>query len=524
MSVIMKQFGQLKSVVLRTIGRTEFEKSAEGKAVLTSDDEEKLKSAFTPAFLDQFKAGLNTEAAVKEQEEAANAAMEQLRQDSAEQMTEMVNQVNVAKQRADDLAAANLTLKETVDVLSASREDDVPEQRMVVVPGGAGAEKAWYGIKAPKSFHNEMAGEYLKGNTGKAMGASTSSFGSSAIPGMAGNTINVDEVANEFGTYLSQLAIRLDILQKLTAKTESQNYMTTKQAITEWRATTALITSVVQQYVAKWTPLGNSAFTPLTIKNRHHKVNLPIIPDDINDSWLSWLYDEQVTPDQMPVTRFILEKLLRPRIESDIELLMIATGVFEELSSPSEGDPGQETGKTMDGFVTILKAEADNVSTKMNFFDPSEVVEDFVAITKDNIVDVIEGYVDWIEDVAPLYAKAGMSIFIDPVLYKWYGRKYREMYPTTKNVDGTKTDVDASNFKLIPLESMRGTGVLMSTPQDNFIRLIHKNAAGGETKLWMQTENYTVKVFAEFWLGVGYAMAELVFGYVPEPAASGSGN
>jgi hypothetical protein len=526
MSGIMKQFGQLKSVVLRAIGRTEFEQSAEGKAVLTSVDEEKLKAAFTPAFLEQFKAGLNTEGAVQEQEAAANLVMEQLKKDHSEKMTEMVNQVNAAKQRADDLESANLALKESVDILSVSSENDVPAERLHIGVIGAG-KKAWFGehgVKLPKSFHNEMASEYLKGDTGKAMGASTSSFGSSAIPGMGGNTINVDEVASEFGTYLSQLAIRLEILQKLTAKTESQNFMTTKQAITEWRATTALITSVVQQYVAKWTPLGSSSFTPLTIKNRHHKVNLEIVPDDINDSWLSWLYDEQVTPDQMPVTRFIIEKLLRPRIEADIELLMIATGVYEELGSTNEGDAGQATGKNMDGFVTILKAESLSVSTKMNFFDPSTVIDSFTAITKDNIVDVIEGYVDYVEEVAPLYAKAGLNIFIDPVLYKWYGRKYRDLYPTTKNADGTKTDVDSSNFKLIALESMRNTGVFVSTPQDNFIRLIHKNAAGGETKLWMQTQNYTVKVFAEFWLGVGFAMAELVFGYVPDPAASGSGN
>lgn len=512
---IMKQFGQLKSVVLRTIGKAEFEKTAEGKAVLTSEDEEKLKSAFTPAFMEQFKKGLDTEAAVQEQEVAAQATIDQLKADNATKMTEMVNQVNAAKLRADNLEAVNASLKETVDVLSASAEEDVPAER-IIGASDPKAVKAWHGIKAPKSFHNEMASEYLVGNTGKAMGSSSSSFGSNAIPGMAGNTINVDEVATEFGTYLSQAGIRLDILQKLTQKTASQMYMTTKQAITEWRAATALITSVVQQFVAKWTPMGDSKFSPLTIKNRHHKVNLAIIPDDINDSWLSYLYDEQVTPDQMPVTRYVIEKLLRPRIESDIELLMIATGKYEELGAKNEGDAGQATGKNMDGFVTILKAQAAAVSTDMNFFD-------FVKLTKDNIVDAIEEYVDWVEEVAPLYAKAGMNIFIDPVLYKWYGRKYREIYPTTKNADGVKTDVDSSSFKLVPLESMRGTGTFFSTPQENFIRLIHKNAAGGETKLWLQTENYTVKVFAEFWLGVGFAMAELVFGYVPEPAASGSG-
>lgn len=515
-----EKFGQLKSVVLRTIGRADFEKNAEGNAILTSEDEDKLKAAFTPAFLEQFKKGLDTEATLEEQEESARLTIEQMRSDNAAKMEELTNKVNAAMQRAQEAEAANQALKETIDVLSASAEDGAPAE-LIVAHRGDDKKAPWHGVKPNgKFFHNQMATEYLQGNTGKAMGASSSSFGSSAMPGMAGNTINVDEVANEFGTYLSQAAIRLDILQKLTAKTESQQYMTTKQAITEWRATTAAITSVVQQFVAKWTPLGSSAFSPLTIKNRHHKVNLPITPDDINDSWLSYLYDEQVTPEQMPVTRFIIEKLLRPKIESDIEMLMIATGEYEELGVVTEGAAGQATGKNMDGYVTILKDEYETGTSAINFYDHTVLDNTFTGIDADNVVDVIEGYSDWLENAAPLYAKAGMNIFIDPVILKQFKKKYRELYPMTKNEDGGKNAPDFSNLTFVPLQAMRGTGTFFSTPKDNFIRLIHKNAAGGETKLWLQTENYTVKVFAEFWLGVGFATAELVFAYVP---GTGSG-
>jgi hypothetical protein len=514
-----EQFGQLKSIVLRSLGREAFEKDAEGKLVLTADDEEKLKSSFTPVFLDKFKKGLEVEDATKEQEQA----MDQLKADNGVQIADMTEKVNAATRRADELAASNKQLKETVDALSNTAEEDSPAEVIVSKQGGDEKVIAWHGVKPnSKHFHHQMAMEYLKGDSGKAMGSSSSSFSSSAIPGMAGNTINVDEIASEFGTYLSNAGIRLDILQKLTQKTESQNFMTTKMAITEWRASTAAITSVVQQFVAKWTPLGQSKFSPLTIKNRHHKVNLPITPDDINDSWLSYLYDEQVSPEQMPVTRYIIEKLLRPKIDSDIELLMIATGVYEELGDVSEGQAGQATGNNMDGYVTILKKQKAIQGTKINFIDPTDSIPAFTGITADNVVDVIEAYSDWVEDKAPLYAKAGMNIFIDPKIHKLLKRKYRELYPTTKNEDKTQDKPDFSNLNFVPLNAMRGTGTFFSTPQENFIRLIHKNAAGGETKIWLQTENYTVKVFAEFWLGTGFATAELVFAYVPDSAGSGA--
>lgn len=530
MSKISEQFGKLKSIVLKQLGREEFEKDTDGKAILSKDDEDTLKSAFTPAFIEKFKQGLDTEAALEDEKAEHKAAIDQLNSDNANSIMEMQQKVNAAealanaeRQKAERLAAEKVALQEAVDVLSEMPGADDAELLKLEKGGVQGASKdAWLGVKPNmKHFHTAMAAEALEGDTAKVMMSSDAGFTTNNVAGAAGNTINIDELYSEFGTYLSAQGAKLEILLKLVQKTESQNYMTTKMAITEWRASEGLITSVVQQFVAKWTPLGKSTFKPLTIKNRRHKINLPITPDEINDSWLSYLYDEGVTVDKMPVTRYIIEQLLRPRIEQDIELLMIATGEYTELGEVSEGDAGQATGKSMDGYVTILtQQKALGAGSDMNFFT---LVDGATELTKDNIVDQIEAYADWVEETAPMYAKVGMNIFIDPNLYKWFKRGYRELYPTSKNEDKNQDKPDFSNLTFVPLAAMRGTGVFFSTPKDNFIRLIHKNQAGGATKLYMQVDNYTVKVFGEFWLGVGFALAELVFGYVPESDASGSG-
>lgn len=516
----MKEFGKLKSIVLRQLGRDDFEKNTDGRYILTEKDKEALGSTFAPDFIEKFEQGLDVEVALVEQEKAANATIEQLKADNGAKIVDMEQKVNAATERANKLEAEKKALQETVSVLSASKGDDDPD---VIVhnnhqPAG---KTAWLGIKPNmKHFHNQMITEAMAGNTAKFMTASRTDFSSTTQPGATGNTINTDELYNEFGTYLSNSTAKLDIIMKLVPVTESMNYMTPKRAITEWRGSAAVIDSVVQQFVAKWTPLGTSTFTPLTIVNRRHKVNLPITPDDINDSWLSWLYKEEMTVDQMPITRFIIEQLLRPRIDTDIETLMIATGVYETLGPVSEGQAGQETGKNMDGYVTILRNEYANPATKMNFFDLSTINE--TSVDEDNIVDVMEKYVDWVEAVAPLYAKKGMNLFIDPVLYKKYKRKYRELYPTSKNEDKNDDAPDFSKITFVPLEAMRNTGVFFATPEMNFIKLEHANKAGGETKLFMQVDNYTVKIFAEFWLAVGFMLAELVFAYVPETSGSGS--
>ena len=65
---------------------------------------------------------------------------------------------------------------------------------------------------------------------------------------------------------------------------------------------------------------------------------------------------------------------------------------------------------------------------------------------------------------------------------------------------------------LQPLPSMATSNHFFCTPQDNFIHLRHKNA--GASKVWMQAEDYDVKVFAEWWESVGFAFEEAIFAYI----------
>jgi len=73
------------------------------------------------------------------------------------------------------------------------------------------------------------------------------------------------------------------------------------------------------------------------------------------------------------------------------------------------------------------------------------------------------------------------------------------------------------------LNSMIGTGAFFATPAENFIGLRHINEPG-ESRLFMQKQNYTLKIFSEFWFGVGFAIAEAVFAYIPDEEGSGSGS
>lgn len=529
----MNLFKVLGAVVLSILGSKEFNTDDAGHLVLSADEVDKLDAQmkfaggkFAEMFKQSFDAAVDASAGGDQDksELVINALMDTMRKQVTQELNlnkeaiaadlqkefnaklvKLGSEKTLAEQKVKDLETEKADLEKKNGILAAKTEPNQPEGKT------DSKDTSTMGIvfKADrKLFHNKMAFGFLKGDSSAAILAMTNnSFGNKTMGGGPSDTIDVSEINEEFGVYLSDPATRMQIYKELLMPTESRTYMTKVLALTEWRDAMARIDSVVQQFVAKWTPLGKVKMTPLKIVNRRHKINLPIVPDDITGGYLTYLYNEGVTPDQMPVTKYVIDELLRPAIDRDIEYKMIATGVFEELvpGNVTEGDPGQAPEKSMDGFVTILRNEEDNVSTGVNFWTPS------VVWSEDNSVDYFEAYAKWVKETNPTLAKVGMNVFCDPDMAETRAMKYREMFPLTKNTDMDNIKIDFSNLTIVPLENMRGTGILFSTPKVNFIELHHINEASGATKLFLQLTNYEVRVFGEFWLATGFAVAEWVF-------------
>ncbi len=462
----------------------------DGKLDLTKEQKDTVISELGkmgPDFMAKFEEAVNAElnnTSAQEKADTATALLESVKTELSAQIAEMgkkLDKVNQQKAEQDAL------IKKLVEK---------PEDDKVATVDAPGAKVVKFKPDM-NMIHNKLANAYMGGNVDM---------------GISATTIDVTDLASEFGAYMSQFNISLEVIKKLTQKTRTQEFMTTKLAITEWKASAALITSVVQQFVAKWTPLGTSTFTPITIKNRRHKINVPITPDDIMDSWLAYMYDEGMSPEQMPIVSYILNQLILPKVDEDRELRLIGKGVFEELGEGVvENAAGQATGKSMDGFCTILKNE------KASGFSAIDFIE-LETITDENIVEQMEIFVDSIDE---LYQGIPMSIFCSLETYKKYKRAYQKLYPVTKNVDGAEDMIDFSLNRLQWLPSMAGESLFFATPKENFIRLQHKNT--GASKILMEKRRYDVEISAEWWEGVGFAIGEAVFAYVPDEE-SGSGS
>jgi hypothetical protein len=322
--------------------------------------------------------------------------------------------------------------------------------------------------------------------------------GSSSIAG----SVIVTELDAKFGTYISNN--KKKIYKLIQQPTESEKYMTTMaKTITEYRAALGVMTDVVQGFSDTYNDKGQLDVTPIVIKNYQHKVNVSIKPSEVRDSWIGYLADNEKQPKDMPLIQYIIQEHLLPKINSNRELKLIGKGVYDAAHL-------EVTGNSMNGFVTILKTLKASGTSNANFIALND-------LTKSNIVAETEKFVDAIDLE---YQGIEMPILCDPALHKMYMRGYRDAYgPNSDYKAGDK--VDFSNNRMVPLPSMAGTGVMFATPKSNFIRLI--NRADGATNLWTEPFEYTVKVFADWWEGVGFAVEEAIFAYVPD-AGSGSGS
>lgn len=486
-----KEFKMVAGWVMSVLGIQNFAKDNDGKLFLTPEQEQQLSEKYGQVFVNGFKADM---AKYQDEQLEPLTAQERLELDASRQETARLKaQIETMKQAESDFKA-------TIAKLEKQAAD--PQGEKVTV---SEFEKQAIAAGVDLSLkHNRYLVDYMQGKVQAAYSGDS--------------TIDTQELKKEFGKYVA--SNRLEILKGLFGQTESTQYMSTIITDkTEVRANQAsIIGSVLQQFVPVWTPSGKAKFTPLTIKNFKCKINVPIIPSDIMEDILGYMYDEQASQLQsMPVVRYILFQLIFPKLDEERELAL-AQGEYVENEPDGNGDyTASSPMETMDGYLTQItkKFVADYEQADVTKLSGIRWLQKGVQIdpAEKNVRTVIDAAVKEVADKYPLYAKKAMKVHIDPVLADAYRREYLEEYKWLKNQDGThKNDIDFSNFTFAECEGMRGTGCFFITPKENFKHLMSHNPQN--VTLRFQEQDYMVKVFGEWWEGVGFWMAEALFAYV----------
>ena len=477
---------KMANLVARMFGKERFSLSESGKVEISEEEADKISATYGEGFLSKLRDIDFTEASEAE----AGDLFQEAVKFKAEEMTARKDAV-IAQLRAD------------VEELSRQPEPD-PAPR-AVGQGGQPSKAAAINMSAR---HNRFAAEALE--SANPMAASLAA---------ADDSIDVGDLNKEFGAVMPP-RVRLDIFNRnIYMGIPDAPLFTREQSNTDYKATASLMTEVSQAFTPAWTPKGSAKFTPIVIPYRRHKINVNIKPAEIIKSWLTYLYEQGKTPSEQPITRYIAEELILPKVQDDVTRVMLGKGKYVEPSaSVTDGDAGTSAADSMDGIETILVSDKAADTRKFNHYAQAK---DPFTLTGQTLLDYVGAFV-----------KAVSKYFVNkPLIY--CSEEFLEHYQAQDfSVNGKYTGQNIGNrirfsgFSFQPMKCMYGSPILFCTPKSNLTMLVDYASAANCINDF-QKFNYDVHVFGEYSLSVGFKIAEAVYAAVPDsytPSSTVVGN
>jgi hypothetical protein len=267
----------------------------------------------------------------------------------------------------------------------------------------------------------------------------------------------------------------------------------------------AITGHLVQGFQAVWNPLGMTKFKVNELRNYRQKVNYPIRPNDIHASWLAALYTENKKPADMPISQYIINQQLVPKVVADRELLI--------CKAKYDATKLNQFGYSMNGIVEII-----NQGLAANSDNPVYQVP-MAAFTSSNITDQVTSF----EQAIPEVLKSFLTrIFISSANLEKYRLDYFKKYgayPSYTDGGGFKTILGGR--ELVGLPGLNGSDLIFTTPAENFLRLIDITDEAIINDI--QAADYDVKIFMEWSEGVAFHTNQMVVAGVVGGTVTGLG-
>lgn len=318
------------------------------------------------------------------------------------------------------------------------------------------------------------------------------------------STISVQDVQKELNEYIKS---NTDVVAAGVYADEItiNKYCKTLTAIKgKYPAFHSILTRVVQGFKAEWQELGEAQFKHKMMQNFHQKVNYPVVPSEILNSWLAELYTEGKTAADHPISKYIMNELMLKVIDD-----------LEDLSQLGEYDEDHfdgEFGTSLDGIAKQVENALAN-STHPAYRIP------LTAITPENILDEIKKF----EKALPKKTRRKCKqIFMSDTQMLEFADQYEQTY-------GTKVTYKDDDTIKTPLTKMEIVGLpfipdslIFTTVPGNMVRLI--DIFDKPTVTDVQILDYKLKVFMEFWLGYDFLINQLLYVAVYDGGAKGLRN
>lgn len=320
--------------------------------------------------------------------------------------------------------------------------------------------------------------------------------------------MNVEEIVIAFGAYYRNNGQNLKRILNMPFQTNVFDKYSTliKTDETVYQMAQAKINSIVQGFQKGWTPTNSAQITPNEIRQYHFKVDEDINPDDVEATWLGFLASTSQKRSDWPLIKYVVETLIMPAIQRDMELKEYYKGVFV---APTTGT-SSPTGNGMNGLSYLLNAGV-NAGTINSV--------NIGTLDKDTIFDQVELFSDGINEE---FQGMDINILMSPKWFKHYMRDKRAQgFFTLKNSGEVDNGVDFTTFNVASLPGMAGKDEIFATPKTNLLHLTKKSE--GKSNVDVQESKRVVSLLTDWWEGAGFGINQAVWTNI-RPTSSGSGS
>lgn len=308
----------------------------------------------------------------------------------------------------------------------------------------------------------------------------------------------VADIITEFGAYyMKNQSNMARIIRQINQPSLTDSVMTPYLTDdTVYRASEGRMTRVLQPFQKAWTPIGTLTLLPVAISMFKQKVDNQEYPDDLEGTWLGFLAGDQIDRKQWPFVRWYVEEYLLPQAKEDYEMNEVWAGVY---ASPTPGVAGA-AGTAMNG---LRKTINDQVTAGRI----TPITTGALSADAKTFVGQVEAFADAINKK---YWSVPMQLCMSQANERKFFRGYEEKYGLYTNYqNNTSGGVRFTNITIIGLPSMNGSSKIWCTPKNNALKLGKKTQ--NMNNVHVESVDRLVKMFTDWWSGVGFVIPELVF-------------
>lgn len=260
----------------------------------------------------------------------------------------------------------------------------------------------------------------------------------------------------------------------------------------KWPSLHSVTDHLIQRFSSTWNEIGTTTFKTNDLTAYHIKVNYPIVPSDIEATWLGEMNEEDRSLVNKSISQFIMNRELKPKVMEDVADLVV------------NGDYASSDDylKSMDGILQVINDGLANTD------NPMYKVLLSATPTTSNIVDILTEFVKKLPKKARRRIPA---IFLSTTWLDAYRDRYEAQYGTSNLItlqDVTRTRI--AGIPLVGVDEMEGSNLIFAFLDGNLVKLVDAFEEPPQVTD-IQVADYKVKVFMEGHLGINFAINQGVF-------------